>query len=355
MGIYLINTAVFVYMMFYVYSRESLKQRKNRLLCCIWMLQFGLIAIFRAESVGTDLPTYKAGFEEIIFQGNERITSRSWEPGYVFLNKISGILGNHFFVLTALCSIITVSIVVYQTYKISYLAPLCLYFYVTLVYYYASFNMVRQSLAMAISLIGFQFIKERNLLKYIAVVAIACLFHASAIILIPLYFLANITLTPRFLYISIGGTAIVLIFIKEMFKFAISMLGRYDSYLVVVQYLEGRSGINIILPGLIFIVAYILKDRLIQLDIVNKKLISISFFALLISCLQLRIGVLERLSHYYNFFNIYLIAQFPLCFYEKKQKIFVILIIMACALAYNLFVFYMGFHEVLPYRTFICF
>ena len=56
---------------------------------------------------------------------------------------------------------------------------------------------MRQLLAEAIILQGFRYIYERNFIKYSIVVALAFTFHNTAIILLPIYFLYRIKLTPK--------------------------------------------------------------------------------------------------------------------------------------------------------------
>ena len=52
-------------------------------------------------------------------------------------------------------------------------------------------NGVRQSVAIMMFYYSFRYIKEQNLKKYLILNGIGCLFHSSAILFIPLYFVLN--------------------------------------------------------------------------------------------------------------------------------------------------------------------
>ncbi|MGE7614592.1 EpsG family protein [Paenibacillus sp. NPDC101420] len=62
---------------------------------------------------------------------------------------------------------------------------------------FVSFNLVRQTIAAMIIMFAFRYITRKNIIKYAIGVIIASLFHTSAIIFIPLYFLKNINLNIR--------------------------------------------------------------------------------------------------------------------------------------------------------------
>ena len=57
------------------------------------------------------------------------------------------------------------------------------------IFFFQSLSIVRQFMAIAIIFYGFRFIKERKLLKYNLFVLLAFMFHKSAFLAIPLYFL----------------------------------------------------------------------------------------------------------------------------------------------------------------------
>ena len=63
--------------------------------------------------------------------------------------------------------------------------------YICGTFYFFSMNGVRQSVAIMMFYYSFRYIKEQNLKKYLILNGIGCLFHSSAILFIPLYFVLN--------------------------------------------------------------------------------------------------------------------------------------------------------------------
>lgn len=71
------------------------------------------------------------------------------------------------------------------------LLPFVIIFYFLTTYIFFSFNGIRQSMAFSIIFFSLQFIKEKKIIKYILWIVIAALFHKSAIIFLPLYFILD--------------------------------------------------------------------------------------------------------------------------------------------------------------------
>lgn len=95
-----------------------------------------------------------------------------------------------------------------------------IFFYFTTLQFFLSMNVMRQALAWCIFLYSIRFISSSKLLYYAIAVFFASLFHSSAIILLPFYFLKNIKTFPPFLYIAVY---VLLYFIGSLFKETISI------------------------------------------------------------------------------------------------------------------------------------
>lgn len=145
------------------------------------------VAGARASSVGTDTSGYgvqlfDAAVGNRSFVGFLADHSDGYEVGYLALCYLSARLGG-FHVLLFLTELLTVGIVV---------VALCTYFkgeglaagYLAylLVHFNESLNMMRQSLAMAIVLLAATQLLRGRVVRYVACVAVAALFHVSALI-----------------------------------------------------------------------------------------------------------------------------------------------------------------------------
>lgn len=124
----------------------------------------------------------------------------------------------------------------------------------------SSMNIIRQSVSAAIILNGYNFIKEKKFGKFLIVVAIACGFHISAIIMIPFYFVVQ---SRSFYKRSILYLCAVIIGYNVV-KYTLSIIlnGSHYSLYFSNQEVSGASLLRIafyVLPGVIIIIRTIGK------------------------------------------------------------------------------------------------
>ncbi|WP_133146573.1 EpsG family protein [Vibrio splendidus] len=153
--------------------------------------------------VGTDFPAYVEYFKSIDaglvkFQGKE--------IGYTYLNYVVKYwLGLNFqsvFLLSSLLTFAFLSSALTQTRSV-YIYTFGFFLYVFSGFYTQSFNIVRQSLSMAICLYALKYINYREVYKYYSFLLFALLFHTTAIVFFPLYFIYNLKLNRKVLMLSL--------------------------------------------------------------------------------------------------------------------------------------------------------
>ncbi len=143
--------------------------------------------------VGADYAQYASNFRGYCSQ------TLIWykEPGIRFVaqiaDKINGNYGMMFFIM----SLITVGLATYTIANESEYYIVSILMYIFLGSWHESFNSVRQSAAAAILFWGHKYIKERNFIKWLLICFVAFLFHTSAIIFIPLYFVPRKKVTLK--------------------------------------------------------------------------------------------------------------------------------------------------------------
>ncbi|MEM5682910.1 EpsG family protein [Bacillus toyonensis] len=125
-----------------------------------------------------------------------KITEFNWE--YVQTNKDMGFnifqmvlkkYTDNPQVMVFTTALITNVLIVATLYKYSRLIELSLYVYITSGMYLTSMNGIRQYLAAAIIFAATKYIFEGKWKKYTLIVLCASTFHASALVLMPIYFL----------------------------------------------------------------------------------------------------------------------------------------------------------------------
>ena len=120
------------------------------------------------------------------------------EPGYRALIEIAVAWGGNFRLVIIATSVIIELCVFYAIFTQSTSPVLAIYLYVATSNYFLSLNIIRQYVAIGIGLVAVQFIREKKIFPFLFCVAAAMLFHTSAVLLLPCYFLCRIELKPRY-------------------------------------------------------------------------------------------------------------------------------------------------------------
>ena len=125
------------------------------------------------------------------------------EPGLRFIAKLSLHVRDDYATMLGAAAVITVGLSVATIYRTSPAFALSVLLYVLTGPWLGSFNGVRQYLACAVLFAGHRYILDRKLLKWLAVVLVAVLFHISAFVMVLLYVL------PRKRLSVVGGVLVV--------------------------------------------------------------------------------------------------------------------------------------------------
>lgn len=98
--------------------------------------------------------------------------------------------------LIAVTSLLIGACVFLAVYRQSRSPVLAIYLYVATSGYFLGLNIIRQYLAIGIFLVAVEFIVRRRPLCYLACITVAVLFHRSAVLLYPCYFLSRFAIRP---------------------------------------------------------------------------------------------------------------------------------------------------------------
>ena len=150
---------------------------------------FGLITIYGSirYSYGSDYFSYYDLYNRL---NNDGYISRVIEPGYVLLNKI---LPSFYLVVAITSFLVTFS---YYYFFKKYVIPKYLPYALSILFLsvpslIGQFSGIRNAIAINIFMFAWIFIVERKMFKFLIMIFLASLFHKSAFIMIPVYFLAN--------------------------------------------------------------------------------------------------------------------------------------------------------------------
>lgn len=293
--------------------------------------------------VGTDYGTYRGIFMNIM---NEELPKH--EIGYYLLSKISYIIDSNPQTIFIVTSLIILLLIFFTINKYCSRYELGLYLFITLFHYYASFNVIRQYIAIAITFYAVRYIFEEKYYKYLISIILASTFHLTAIIMIPFYFIVRIKMdTKEYIYGTILGL-IGLIGFEKLFTLAITLFPKYKDYEGSVLFAYGSTN-GIIVYALIFVLMYIFRKPLIQSDNRNRIYINFTFISVLVSILTTKGVLFARIA---GFFNIYTVILIPnlLDVFNKKEKRLIYYSILCAGYLYCYLMLRSGQGNILPFR-----
>ena len=156
--------------------------------------------------IGSDYYAYYGWYQSYADSFNDRLVSFN-EPGISFIYWIIVKFVNDgfacVFIANAVMIFLALRVLRNNTSEIA--VALILY---SLIFWVATFNGMRQALAVTIIFCGFKFLREKKLFNYCIVVFIAFLFHKSAVVLLLLYFIVHRKINWKNLLILVAITVI---------------------------------------------------------------------------------------------------------------------------------------------------
>ena len=318
----------------------------------VWIVIIYLICIsgFRV-GVGTDYWTYKEMYE--IWAPNARIEGTSDIGFLIFIKLLHNISMNSQLMFMVTSIIINVCIIL-TIKKYSTKFELSMYFYITTFVYYATFNAVRQTMAIAIVFAATKYLIERKRKQYIFIVIVASFIHQSILIMIPVYFLVNNKFKSKTnLYVCIVFVLSFLFydgFLESLFNILDG--SNYAGYKEVVS--SSAEGANIfrflvqLVPiALIFVYS---KSIVNDDDKEFNIMLNMSLLGTLFMLLALKHWLFARLTTIFNLYSIIVIPKILDGCKNKKMKILLCYTMMICYFLFALMLLRNGESNILPYR-----
>ncbi len=210
-------------------------KRNSTLFSLVAILAPCLLAAFRDPTVGVDVLTYaEPSFYSAISRNIwEYIASSDNEPLFSLLAYVSANVFQSSFVYYFLIELLVVA-PVYKAIKDN--CPRSLRFLAWLVFYFTlfgfSFNLMRQSIAVAILLAGFSYLSKKSYFKYCLVVIVACGFHYSSLmgfVVLALYVLFDskkLSLLKKI--VCAMAFILMLVFAVDLINFALPFKSSYS-------------------------------------------------------------------------------------------------------------------------------
>ena len=269
----------------------------------------------------------------------------------LFMNSI-GLNSTHFFLVTSLL----ITVISYTAIKRNSKYPAeSLFLYITLGYYAFQFNVIRQSLAIGIVLYATKYMYDKKFFKYLFLVLCASLCHTTALIMIPIYFLANINWDKKLKMIIMISMLVLSFAYEPIINLVIKYFPKYAVYLNINNYTFDSAGLGtyLILFFNMIMFGFILKNekKLIKYNQRNKLYINLVLFSFLFSFLGLNNTVMIRPGYYLSIYLVFILPDlYRVCKLKVKSTNSMILIIFFL-LYYMIHLYF--FNNMIPYKAII--
>ncbi|WP_314329823.1 EpsG family protein [Oribacterium sinus] len=349
MSIYVLNTILTI-----VWESIFLRgiNRKNRkAFIFIVSIQMILLSGLRHVSIGADTWNYEGHFYEVINPSLDQYYG--WKPlllklirfhsqtyssrdiGYELFTKLFATFIPNFRVfLFAVAIFVCVGLARFLD-KYSSDIAISYVLFQTFILPFMLLTGIRQTIAMGLVVFwGYDFIKSKRLMRYFVLCFVAALFHFTALVMLPFYFICNYPRQIKYKYfISIVISIFIIVFNRNLFRFL--PIGLYSFYA------ESASGQGIKFIFFMFVVILwmaILRSKRSSSRLFGEDTINFEYGTILAELFvvsSLIVGIFFRLGYYYL---LYMICYFPIlirCF-GKKINLLIKYMLYAFALIYIL-------------------
>lgn len=218
-----------------------------------------LMLVLRHEVVGIDINNYKVIFQYIAKSSWERGLTRSAEIAYSVMNKIISLFTDDFRWVLVFCAFLSVSFMADGYIKYSSDATLTIVLFVTMTNFILLFSGLRQAIAISLGFAAFECVRQKKMLRFSLIVALAILVHTSAFMLAFMYPLYHVRITRKWLLWIVPLFAVMFLFNRQIFgslAILLSMFTKYDAEIA-----STGAYMMIVLFVLLAVFAYLIPDE----------------------------------------------------------------------------------------------
>ena len=274
--------------------------------------------------------------QDVIFASNAR------EPGFrLFSILIKTFISDNYTVWLSIIAVISGICVMIPLYKYSCNFGISVFLFMISCQFSWMFNGMRQFMVAAIMFACTGLILKNKTLPYIIIVCVLSTVHQSALLLIPMYFIAQGEPWNKRTLLFIGCIVLAMLFTSKFTNLLTDVVEQTDYATSVNEFKatdDGTNPIRILVESIPIILAFIyrnkIKDKLtpiIKLSI-NMSLIASGLY--IISKVASSGVLLGRLPIYCSLYNLILLPWLLRNIFEKREKDLVYYIMIICYFAF---------------------
>lgn len=323
MKIYLINM---IFLLIWAYCFKNSK----KMYCIFAATQWIILSGLRHWSVGSDTYQYYNKFVEVRYTSWSKLLSNLFryivnpfadhnfkDPGYHAFVKFFQILFDDYQLFLIFIAIFFTASMAVWIYKNSEMPWLSFIIYSSLFFAFYAVTGHRQTIATAlIVFIGYKYIRERKLWKFLALSFVAFLIHKSAIVFVPFYFIANMDITALKSVFVLGGSFVFSVVGKSVYWPIAGLLGFGDEEYELSVGGAGTYATILLMVCVFTLLCYpFVKDR--RHD--SKFLYNAMFMTIFTTLFVYQHQGFMRVQQYYSLFIMIMIPEIVKSFSKKEQ------------------------------------
>lgn len=263
--------------------------------CGVMGLALFITAAIRAH-VGYDYNLYGLWFIDTISQSIEEIMYIKNEKGFMIPMKLlSDVNTDYQFMFVCIAFVLTTAIMLY-IYFYSEKPYLSVFFFLSFGLFFNSMNFMRQMTAACVIMFALKYVKEKQFMRYLALVLFASTFHISALLMIPFYFILRIKMDWLTLGIYSIGTVFIFMFSWQMMDFITDYVYKGYDPSRNVEMINGTKPEYAIFFTVFFLLAFLLRKDLIKEDPFNNVLLNCLFFTVFFEIIGIRHAIISRFA-----------------------------------------------------------
>ena len=355
MYVYLFILGLIVFLSLFLY-------KKNNGINIFLVISFIILTIitgFRNSSVGVDTEMYVRFFHLIKSIPIIHFNNLRYEYGFSLICKLlSYITSNYHIFLLIISSFINFSVLhfIKKNSKNVYLSVML---YILCNFMFSSMNIMRQSIAIGIILLGYEKLKDNKTFSFVIYVLIASQIHLSSIVCLFFILFKKVNFNKKYIVLSLLISFIMFMFGNQVLIYTASFSERLALYLNSDYSKPNYFGslLEFLVIFIQFIFGLFVTKKYKEYDLKDKNsnintLIGILSMGLMISIISMRATIFNRFLPYCSIFLIVWLPTISNMIKNHKNRMFINFCVFSLFLIYFCVIgtFRPEWYAVIPYR-----
>lgn len=231
-------------------------------------------------------------------------------------------------------ALLTNVLIIFVFYKYSRFLELSLFVFITNGFFITSMNGIRQCLAAAIVFAATKYLLNGSWKRYMLVVLLASTIHETALILMPIYFIARRRAWTKVTFSFIILAVFIVIGFSQFSEilFAAIKDTQYGGYKDFAE--GGANVIRVAVEGAPLLIAFLGREKLRSIFPKSDYIVNMALIGLIFMIISTQNWIFARFSIYFSLYQFILISWIVKLFNSKYQRL----------IYYAILIFYLVYH-----------